>query len=101
MSLKTTDRQIFELIEAEKARQSQTINLIPSENYTSPAVLQALGSVLTNKYSEGYPGMRYYSGNQFVDKIEEIEQKNCSKLNMLMSNLILAHQQTWQFTLPF
>lgn len=72
MSLKTTDSKIFELIEAEKTRQQDTICLIPSENYTSSAVLQASGSVLTNKYSEGYPEKRYYAGNKIVDKIEQL-----------------------------
>lgn len=80
MSLKTTDSKIFELIEAEKTRQQDTLCLIPSENYTSPAVLQASGSILTNKYSEGYPGKRYYSGNKIVDEIEKICQERAKKL---------------------
>jgi glycine hydroxymethyltransferase len=62
--LERTDPVIAELIEAEIARQSETICLIPSENYVSRSVLEAMGSVFTNKYSEGYPGRRYYEGQQ-------------------------------------
>jgi glycine hydroxymethyltransferase len=58
-SLEATDPAVAELIEAEIARESETICLIPSENYVSRAVLEAMGSVFTNKYSEGYPGRRY------------------------------------------
>src|SRR3984957_18580635 len=67
-----SDPQIAELIEAEAARQFAKLRMIPSENYVSKAVLEASGSVLTNKYSEGYPGRRYYEGQQFVDPIETI-----------------------------
>lgn len=63
--------QIFELINQEQLRQESTINLIASENYTSKEILQAAGSILTNKYAEGYPGSRYYAGCQIVDKIED------------------------------
>ena len=58
------------LIAEEKQRQVEGIELIASENFTSKAVMQALGSCLTNKYSEGYPGKRYYGGNEVIDKIE-------------------------------
>lgn len=70
--LKQTDPQIYELIEAEKQRRREGLEMIPSENHTSPAVLEALGSILTDKYSEGYPGRRYYGGNQFIDEIEKL-----------------------------
>jgi glycine hydroxymethyltransferase len=70
--LRTTDPSVAELIEAEIARQSETICLIPSENYVSRAVLEAMGSVFTNKYSEGYPGRRYYEGQQLVDRLEPL-----------------------------
>jgi len=63
---------VFAAIEQEKNRQAQGIELIPSENIVSQAVLQAMGSVLTNKYSEGYPGKRYYGGNEFVDIAEQL-----------------------------
>lgn len=66
------DREIFELIGAEQERQRHGLELIPSENYVSRQVLDAMGSILTNKYSEGYPGRRYYGGQEFTDKIEQI-----------------------------
>ena len=65
-----TDPEIAALIEGEARRQFEKVRLIPSENYASGAVLEATGSVLTNKYSEGYPGRRYYEGQQFIDPIE-------------------------------
>lgn len=70
--LKTLDPQVFAAIEEEKERQQNHIELIASENFTLPAVLEATGSVLTNKYAEGYPGKRYYGGCQYVDKIEQL-----------------------------
>jgi glycine hydroxymethyltransferase len=72
MNLKTVDPEIFELIVAEERRQADKIRLIPSENYASAAVLEATGSVLTNKYSEGYPGRRYYEGQQVIDQVEKL-----------------------------
>lgn len=69
-SLSATDPELAALIAAETDRQSRKIRLIPSENYVSRGVLEATGSVLTNKYSEGYPGKRYYEGNQVVDQVE-------------------------------
>ena len=71
-SLAATDPEIFELVQREELRQDRCLRLIPSENYTSRAVMEATGSVLTNKYSEGYPGRRYYEGQQFIDRIEEL-----------------------------
>ncbi|MCU0242068.1 MAG: serine hydroxymethyltransferase [Vicinamibacteria bacterium] len=70
--LKKTDPQIYELCVAEERRQFEKIRLIPSENYVSHAVLEASGTVLTNKYSEGYPGKRYYEGQQFIDPVERL-----------------------------
>ncbi len=64
--------EVFAIIEQEKQRQSDGLELIPSENYVSPEVLEAMGSVLTNKYSEGYPKRRYYGGNENIDKIEQL-----------------------------
>ena len=72
MSLKSVDPVIASLIDQETHRQRKTIDLIASENRTSEAVLEALGSVLTNKYAEGYPGKRYYGGTEVVDKIESL-----------------------------
>lgn len=66
------DSQIFDLIAAEEKRQLEGLELIPSENYASSAVRQATGSILTNKYSEGYPGRRYYGGQEYTDKIEQL-----------------------------
>mmetsp|Transcript_9476 Transcript_9476/g.21024 ORF Transcript_9476/g.21024 Transcript_9476/m.21024 type:complete len:146 (+) Transcript_9476:272-709(+) len=74
-SLAETDPELVKLIEQEKARQLNSIVLIASENFTSKAVLDALGSVLSNKYSEGYPGARYYGGNENIDQVEIMCQK--------------------------
>jgi glycine hydroxymethyltransferase len=74
------DPEIAELIEAEARRQFEKIRLIPSENYVSQAVLEASGTVLTNKYSEGYPGRRYYEGQQFIDPIETIAVRRAEAL---------------------
>jgi glycine hydroxymethyltransferase len=69
------DPELCNLIEQEKARQRNSLVLIASENFTSKAVLEALGSVLSNKYSEGYPGARYYGGNENIDQVEMLCQK--------------------------
>lgn len=74
-SLAESDPELSNLIEQEKARQRSSLVLIASENFTSKAVLQALGSVLSNKYSEGYPGSRYYGGNENIDQVELLCQK--------------------------
>lgn len=74
------DIQIKKLIESEKKRQKSVINLIASENYVSKDVLEALGSELTNKYAEGYSALRYYGGNEFVDKIENLCKERALKL---------------------
>jgi glycine hydroxymethyltransferase len=74
------DRELFGLIDAEVQRQNTTLQLIASENFTSPAVIRATGSVLTNKYSEGYPGKRYYGGNQVVDEIEDLARDRVKDL---------------------
>lgn len=74
-SIEEADPEMAQLIEEERNRQKNGIELIASENFTSKAVMQALGSCLTNKYSEGYPGRRYYAGNEVIDKIERLCQK--------------------------
>ena len=74
------DKQIYELIEAEEIRQLDGLELIPSENYVSKDVMRALGSVFTNKYSEGYPGRRYYGGQANTDKLELIAIERAKKL---------------------
>ncbi|KAJ6428585.1 hypothetical protein OIU84_020295 [Salix udensis] len=73
--LEVVDPQIADIIELEKARQWKGLELIPSENFTSVSVMQAVGSVMTNKYSEGYPGARYYGGNEYIDMAESLCQK--------------------------
>jgi glycine hydroxymethyltransferase len=80
MKIKTTDPKIYNLIEKEIARQKQGLTLIPSENYASAAVLKAMGTPLSNKYSEGYPYKRYYGGNEFIDEIETIAVERAKKL---------------------
>src|SRR5258708_16665496 len=75
-----TDPEIAELINEEARRQFEKIRLIPSENYVSLAVLEAAGTVLTNKYSEGYPGRRYYEGQQFIDQIETLARRRAEAL---------------------
>jgi glycine hydroxymethyltransferase len=79
-NLKNQDKDVFGIIEKESRRQINEIELIASENYVSLAVLEAMGSVLTNKYSEGYPGHRYYGGNQVVDIVEEIAIKRAKDI---------------------
>jgi len=80
MSLRETDPEIYQIIENEKQRQSEGIELIPSENYISEAVMTAMGSILNNKYSEGYPRKRYYGGQQFIDDMEELAIKRAKDL---------------------
>src|SRR3954452_21130897 len=71
-SLADSDAAVYELCRSEERRQADKIRLIPSENYVSKAVLEASGSVFTNKYSEGYPGKRYYEGQEYVDPLEQM-----------------------------
>ena len=75
-----TDSEVWAAIEAENQRQEDHIELIASENYASPAVLQAAGTQLTNKYAEGYPGRRYYGGCEFVDVVEQLAIDRVKKL---------------------
>ena len=70
--LQQNDRVLYDLILKESKRQDEEIELIASENYVSRDVLEANGSILTNKYSEGYPGKRYYAGQEFIDQIEQL-----------------------------
>src|SRR5512142_2129447 len=78
--LSATDPEIFEAIESEARRQNDNLELIASENFVSRAVRQAAGSVLTNKYAEGYPGRRYYGGCEFVDRVESAALDRAKKL---------------------
>ena len=79
-TLEQTDSEIAELIRDEERYELETVRLIPSENYTSAAVMQASGSVLTNKYSEGYPGRRYYEGQRHIDRLETLVQERAQRL---------------------
>ncbi|EKD56579.1 MAG: hypothetical protein ACD_58C00144G0001, partial [uncultured bacterium] len=79
-NLKQSDPKIYDLIKREELRQRNGLELIASENYVSSAVLEAMGSVLTNKYSEGYPGKRYYAGNEVIDDIEQLAIDRAKKL---------------------
>ena len=80
MNLKRADGRIYKLIEAEKKRQSDGLEMIAAENYVSEAVLEAAGSVLTNKYAEGYPGHKYYGGCEITDQIENLAIERLKKL---------------------
>ncbi len=78
--VKQADKEIFEAIQAEKTRQQEKIELIASENFVSEAVMEAMGSVLTNKYAEGYPGKRYYGGCEHVDVVENLARDRAKDL---------------------
>src|SRR3989344_6708559 len=78
--LKHEDPEIYNAIQNELERQKTELNMIPSENYSSKAVLEAAGSVLMNKYAEGYPKKRYYQGNRFVDDVEILAIERAKKL---------------------
>jgi glycine hydroxymethyltransferase len=78
--LESQDPDLWAAIAGESGRQRQGLEMIASENYTSPAVMQAVGSVLTNKYAEGYPGRRYYGGCEFVDRVEELACQRAKSL---------------------
>jgi len=80
MSLKETDPQIAELIDLEAERQKTSLEMIPSENHSSPAIREALGSLLTDKYAEGYPGKRYYAGLGYYDELENLCRDRAKKL---------------------
>ena len=79
-ALHATDPEIHRLIALETRRQNEFIRLIPSENYASTAVMEATGSILNNKYSEGYPGKRYYEGQEYIDQVETLAIERAKKL---------------------
>ena len=78
--IKKQDEELYKAIEGEYRRQTSKLELIASENFTSPEVMEAQGSVLTNKYAEGYPGNRYYGGCEYVDIAENIARDRAKKL---------------------
>jgi glycine hydroxymethyltransferase len=91
-ALKVGDPATYELCLAEERRQAESIRLIPSENYVSRAVLEASASVFTNKYSEGYPGKRYYEGQQVVDPLEQL---TINRAKALFGSEHANVQRTW------
>ena len=94
------DTIVAQLIAGEEARQHEGLELIPSENYVSDDVLKALGSVFTNKYSEGYPGRRYYGGQQYTDQVEQLaidRAKQLLALTTQMCSRTAAHLRMKQY----
>ncbi|MCQ2697810.1 serine hydroxymethyltransferase [Helicobacter pylori] len=89
--LEQTDSEIFELIFEEYKRQNEHLEMIASENYTFPSVMEAMGSILTNKYAEGYPNKRYYGGCEVVDKIESLAIERAKKLFNCQFSNVQAH----------
>ena len=79
-AIESQDKEIFDAIVGEEKREAEGLELIPSENYVSRAVREANGSVLTNKYSEGYPGKRYYGGQTYTDIVETLAIERAKKL---------------------
>lgn len=98
--IKHSDPELYDIIQREEEREHSTLELIASENFTSPAILEAAGGIMTNKYAEGYPGKRYYGGCVHVDEAENLavdRLKRLLKLNMVMFNLIRVLKQIWLF----
>src|SRR3989339_171210 len=79
-NLQQQDKEVYDIIKKEETRQKNELEMIASENYVTQAVMEAMGSILTNKYSEGYPGSRYYGGNQIIDEIEILAIERAKKL---------------------
>ena len=94
--IKKADSEIADAIQAEMERQNSHLELIASENWVSKAVMAAMGSPLTNKYAEGYPGKRYYGGCQCVDVVEDLARERAI---MPMYSHIPEHRQIWQYSL--
>src|SRR5699024_8817067 len=102
--LKQTDRELFDAIEEERGRQQDNIELIASENFVSEAVMEAAGSVLTNKYAEGYPGKRYYGGCEYVDVAEDLARDRAKELyggDHINVNRTLELKRIWQYIFQF
>ena len=78
--IEKTDPELFEIIKREQDREHKTLELIASENFTSPAILEAAGGIMTNKYAEGYPGKRYYGGCEHVDEAEDLARDRLKRL---------------------
>ena len=103
MKLKRQTAEIADAIKAEMERQNSHIELIASENWVSKAVMAAMGSPLTNKYAEGYPGKRYYGGCECVDVVENLAMRQSEEsylaVSMQMFSHIPEHRQIWQYFL--
>ena len=98
--IRQSDNELYNILKKEINREESTLELIASENFTSKAVMEMAGSVMTNKYAEGYPGKRYYGGCEFVDEAENLARDRLKKLfrpNMQMSSLILVLKQIWLY----
>src|SRR5690554_7380906 len=91
MKIAGFDDELWNAMQAEEKRQEAHIELIASENYTSPRVMEAQGSVLTNKYAEGYPGKRYYGGCEFVDVAEQLAIDRAKELDRKSTRLNSSH----------
>lgn len=101
--IEKVDKEIADCIQAEIKRQNSHIELIASENWVSKAVMASMGSPLTNKYAEGYPGKRFYGGCVCVDEVERLaieRAKSCFTVSMQMYSHIPARRQIWQFFMP-
>ncbi len=98
------DTRIFDIIEREHQRQKHGIELIASENFVSDQVMQAMGSCLTNKYAEGYPGHRYYGGCQVVDEAEQLAIDRVKEIFSAQLtptySLTREHKPTWPYSWP-
>eukprot|EP00066_Takifugu_rubripes_P012795 XP_011602061.1 PREDICTED: serine hydroxymethyltransferase, cytosolic [Takifugu rubripes] len=92
--LATNDSEVFDIIKKEKHRQTYGLELIASENFASRAVLEALGSCMNNKYSEGYPGQRYYGGTEYVDDLERLCQKRALEAFGPPSAFVVRQERT-------
>ena len=103
--IQAVDMEVAQAITDELDRQNSHIELIASENWVSPAVMSAMGSVLTNKYAEGYPGKRYYGGCECVDVVEELARERAKKnylgVSMSMCDHIPVRRQIWRYSLQF
>jgi hypothetical protein len=100
--LQTEDTAVYAAVMGEEKRQEEGLEMIASENYVSKAVLETLGTVLTNKYSEGYPGKRYYGGQEFTDAVETLgdsaRTRNCLEQSTPMCSHIRELKQIWRCT---
>ena len=99
--VENTDPEVYRILAAESQRQANCLELIASENHVSQAVREAVGSLMTNKYAEGYPGRRYYAGCAHMDEAEDLARERVKKLfGCEHANPIRAARPTWRCTWP-